>query len=115
MPRTYKNNSGTYSEDQLVVAVWFNSKKVTSRPNARRLETFTTESSHHPIAFPLETLQESHSWMYCPVAEDSQDLNTMLEPGQATRDKPLLVPLSLAKSHLGWQDFYIPSEYKEVE
>ena len=115
MPRTYKNNSGTYSEEELVVAVWFNSKKATSRPNARRLETFTTESSHHPIAFPLETLQESHSWMYCSVAEDSQDLNTMLEPGQATRDKPLLVPLSLAKSHLGWQDFYIPSEYKEVE
>ncbi len=53
--------------------------------------------------------------MYCPVAEDSLDLDTMLEPGQATKDKPLLVPLPLAKSHLGWQDFYIPSEYTDIK
>ena len=115
MPRTYKNNSGVYEENQLVVAVWFNSKKSSSRPNARRLETFTTSSSYHPIAFPLETLRESKSWMYCPVAKDSSDLNFMLEPGQATKDKPVLVPLTLAKSHLGWQDFYIPSEYTEIK
>lgn len=113
MSRTYKNNSGTYSEEELVVAVWFNAKKVTSRPNARRLETFTTEYSPHPIAFPLETLQETSSWMYCPVAKEPQDLNNMLEPNKATRENPLLVPLPLAKSHLGWNEFYIPSEYME--
>jgi len=113
MPRVYKNNSGSYSEDELVIAVWFNAKKSTSRPKARRLETFTTESSRCPIAFPLDTLQETHSWMYCPVAKTSKDLENLLEPGQATRDKPLLVPLPLAQSYLGWQEFYIPSEYKE--
>lgn len=115
MPITYKNNTGTYSEDDLVVAVWFNSKKETSRPKARKLETFTTESSCSPIAFPLDTLQETVSWMYCPVAKTSQDLDTLLEPGQATRERPLLIPLALAKSHLGWQDFYIPTEYTEVK
>ena len=93
MPRVYKNNSGSYSEDELVIAVWFNTKKSTSRPKARRLETFTTE--------------------YCPVAKTSKDLENLLEPGQATRDKPLLVPLPLAQSYLGWQEFYIPSEYEE--
>jgi hypothetical protein len=113
MPTTYKNNSGVYSEEDLVVAVWFNAKKATSRPNARRLETFTAEHSPYPIAFPLETLQETPSWMYCSVARAPQDLNNMLEPGKATRENPLLVPLPLAKSHLGWNDFYVPTEYTE--
>ena len=113
MPRVYKNASGTYSEDDLVVAVWFNPKKLKSRPNARRLETFTADKSHYPIAFPLETLQQTLSWMYCPVAKEPRDLDEMLEPNKATQDNPLLVPLTLAKSHLGWQEFHIPSEYKE--
>ena len=115
MSRTYKNTTGTYSEEELVVAVWFNPKKVKSRPNARRLETLTSEKSHYPIAFPLATLQETESWMYCPVAKQPSDLETFLTPEKATREKPLLVPLTLAKSYLGWLEFHIPSEYTETK
>jgi hypothetical protein len=52
--------------------------------------------------------------MFCPVAHDPSDLDLwlVLENG-ATREKPLLVPLTIAKKALGWQDFHIPSEYTE--
>jgi hypothetical protein len=53
--------------------------------------------------------------MYCPVAKQPRDLETFLTPEKATREKPLLVPLTLAKSYLGWLEFHIPSEYTETK
>lgn len=114
MARLYKTLSGTYSEEDLVVAVWVNPKRKNGKSQARLLETLTTERSNIPIAFPLETLQKIQSWMFCPVARDPSDLDLwlVLENG-ATKEKPLLVPLLIAKKALGWQDFHIPSEYTE--
>ena len=114
MARLYKTASGTYSESELVVAVWVNPNRKKGRSQARLLETLTTDNSSIPIAFPLETLQRIQSWMFCPVAHDPSDLDLwlVLENG-ATREKPLLVPLTIAKNALGWQDFHIPSEYTE--
>lgn len=114
MGKTYKNDSGTFSESEMVVAIWSNPKKEKARPNARPLETITDDKSPYPVAFPLEMLQTIQSWMYCEVAKSVEDIEEVLFRSKATRQKPLLVPLHLAKSYLGWEIFYIPSRYKEV-
>jgi hypothetical protein len=113
MPRTYKTLSGVYSEEELVVAVWTNPRKGSKNPQARALETLTSEKSSYPIAFPLDTLQKIPSWMFCPVAKTGEDIDKWLTPEGATRQNPLLVPVILAKSHLGWDSFYIPTEYTD--
>lgn len=113
MARTYKTLTGTYSEEDLVIAVWANPKKQKGRPNARVLETMTSEKSSYPIAFPLATLQQIKSWMYCQVATTSVDVEQFLTPELSSREKPVLIPLPLAKSYLGWQEFYVPTEYVE--
>lgn len=113
MARTYKTASGTYSEEELVVAVWVNPKRVNKRSQARPLETLISEKSNMPLAFPLDTLQTIDSWMYCPVAKTSEDIDKWLIIGGATREKPLLIPLTLAKTFLGWDTFYVPLEYTE--
>lgn len=113
MPKMYKTSTGTYSEDQLVIAVWVNPKRANKRSQARLLETLTSEKSPIPIAFPLETLQTIESWMYSPVAKSVEDVDKLLVVDKTSREKPLLVPLSIARSYLGWDNFYIPSEYVE--
>lgn len=115
MDKTYKTFSGTFSETELVVAVWANPKKTKTRPNARLLETLTSDKSALPIAFPLERLQTIDFWMYCIVAKESKEVDAVLSSGVATREKPLLIPLGLARSYLGWEEFYIPSEYTDVK
>jgi hypothetical protein len=115
MAKTYKTSSGTFSESELVIAIWTNPMRAKARPNARLLETLTSEKSTFPIAFPLEKLQTITSWMYCVVVRDSHEVDSALAAGTATREKPLLVPLSLARSYLGWEEFYIPTEYTDVK
>lgn len=115
MARTYKTSSGTFSENDLVIAIWTNPKKAKARPNARPLETLTAEKNPYPIAFPLEMLQKIQSWMYCQVAKSQEDIDDVLFKGKATREKPLLVPVSLAKNYLGWEEFYVPTEYKDFK
>jgi hypothetical protein len=114
MAKTYKNLSGTYSEDDLVVAVWFNPQRKGFRPNARYLETIISKDSPHPVAFPLALLQKNKPWSLSTVVTKSKDINTWLTPEKASKEKPLLVSLSIAKSFLGWEDFYIPLKYKET-
>lgn len=102
-----------YLEKDLVIAVWANPKKRKGRPNARLLETMTSDKSSYPLAFPLETLQKIQSWMYCLVATTSIEAELYLTPEHSSRENPILIPISLAKSYLGWQDFYILTDYLE--
>jgi len=53
--------------------------------------------------------------MYCQVARSSEEIDEVLFGGKATREKPLLVPIAMAKQYLGWENFYIPTEYKEFK
>jgi hypothetical protein len=101
------------SSEDLVVAVWANPKKQKGRPNARTLETFISESSIHPIAMSLASLKLIQSWMRCPVATTSIEIDRLLTPELSNRENPVLIPLSLAKSYLGWQEFYVPPKYTE--
>jgi len=113
MAKIYKTASGTYSEDELVIAIWLNSKRNAKRPQARMLETLTSGKSAYPIAFPIAKLQTIKSWMFCPVAKSSEELDAHLSSKEVSQLNPVLVPLTLARLALGWDTFHIPSEYTE--
>lgn len=101
------------TEEDLVVAVWANPKRQKGRPNARTLETLITEASIHPVAMPLSVLKKNKSWIHCYVAITSVDVDEFLTPERSSKENPILIPLPLAKSYLGWKDFYIPTDYVE--
>ncbi len=114
MAKQYRTASNTYLESDMVVAVWYNSKKEKSRPNARYLETITSSDSPYPVAFPLELIQKVQAWMYVDVAKSYEDIDNILKNKKPFREKPLLIPLPLAETYLGWDQFYIPNEYKNL-
>lgn len=101
------------AEEDLVIAVWANPKKQKGRPNARTLETLISEASAHPIAMSLSSLKSIQSWKSCPVATTSIEIDFLLTPEISNRENPILIPISLAKSYLGWQEFYVPPKYME--
>lgn len=115
MAKTYKTSSGTFSEQEMVVAIWFNPKKKKARPNARLLETLTSHKSRHPLAFPLSILSKIAPWMSYPVARDQKEVDKAIYEGLATKESPILVPLPLARQHFGWEEFYVPEKYEVLD
>ena len=111
MSRQYRTLTGTYNEEDLAVVVWINPKSKNSR-QSRALETMTSEDSRYPMAFPLKSLTKNRSWVNATVARTKEDVFALIQ--QTERTKPLLVPLSVAKVALGWENFYIPSEYTDA-
>lgn len=105
--RTYRTESGSYSESDLAVVIWLNPGKF-DRPQARLLETLTDRSSPHPMAFPIRSLQVSLPNPHVATAEDIQERIM-----SSTRENPVITPLTLARDELGWVDFYVPSTYQE--
>ena len=108
MSRQYKTLSGTYSEEDLAIVVWVNPKSKSSR-QSRALETMTSETSSFPMAFPLKSLTSNRSWRNATIAHTKEEVFEIIQTTERTR--PLLIPLSVAKTALGWEEFYIPSEY----
>jgi hypothetical protein len=106
--RSYKTDSGTYSESELAVVVWMNPRKNTAR-QARYLETMTAENSPLPMVFPIKALRADRAWEKAKIALDGVDLTNKIM--KSSRMEPIIVPIPLAKSYLGWDDFYVPSEY----
>jgi hypothetical protein len=114
MSRTYKTSSGVYKESELAVAIWINPKHVDS-PQSRYLETMTSDKSRDPMAFPISDLKKHPAWENCPVATCPEDLESWIFSGsehqKATRQRPILIPLDIATQYMGWDRFYVPSEY----
>lgn len=106
--RTFRTQSGTYSEDELGVVVWMNPKNKQSN-QSRLLETMTAENSSLPMAFPLKTLAEDRNWQNASLIRSKDDVFELIFG--TDRSKPLIIPLLIAKAALGWEDFYIPTEY----
>lgn len=106
--RTYTTQSGTFTEDELAVVIWRNPKTKTSR-QSRSLETMTSENSSLPMAFPIKALSRNKSWQQATIVRDKDALYARI--ADTERSKPLIVPLPVAKAALGWEDFYIPTEY----
>jgi hypothetical protein len=108
--RSYKTSTGTYTEEELSVVVWLNPRKQGAK-QAKSLETMTSESSSLPMAFPTRSLLSSRSWSDSVLAGSAADVYSSLP--RSSRKNPIIVPLSVARSALGWDDFYIPAEYTE--
>jgi hypothetical protein len=106
--RTYKTQSGTYTEDQLGIVVWMNPKNKESH-QSRFLETMTAENSTLPMAFPLSTLTKDRNWQNASLVRSKDEVFELIRSSE--RSKPLIIPLPIAKAALGWEDFYIPTEY----
>lgn len=108
--KTYKTNTGTYSENELAVVVWRNPNQRKSR-QARFLETMTAETSPHPMAFPISMLQSRKEWSRAMYIHSRDEFVDSLSG--SSRTKPLVVPIPVARESLGWDTFYIPTEYTE--
>jgi hypothetical protein len=109
LERTFRTESGTYAESELAVLVWINPDQA-HRPNSRLLATMTDNSSPNPMAFPINMLKTSPELSVCAFSTpDSVALDILNSHSHA----PAIVSLPLAREHLGWTDFYIPTKYVE--
>jgi hypothetical protein len=106
--RTYKTQSGSYTEDELAVVVWMNPKNKESN-QSRFLETMTSENSLFPMAFPLKSLTSSRDWQNATLVNKKDDVFGAIRTTE--RSRPLIIPIPVARAAFGWEDFYIPSEY----
>lgn len=109
--KTYKTQSGTYKEEDLAVVIWINPKHL-KKANSRFLETMTSDSSPHPMAFPTTTLTTNKMWRNARIAKTKEDVYALI--GSTERNKPLLVPLPIAREALDWTNFYVPTEYVDI-
>lgn len=97
------------NENDLVVVAWANPAFLSGR-SQRVFETISKAGSRNPVAWRLSYLETKWSGLlpaaYKVFSED--DLRSwMSEPllGTCSRQSPLLVPLPIARSVLGWQEF----------
>ena len=107
--RTYKTESGTYSESELGILVWINPDFEKGK-NSRLLMTMTDYSNTSPMAFPLATLRKTPVFSGLPVTTD-ENLSEIIT--SATSKAPAIIPLPVARRQLGWEDFFVPTKYSE--
>lgn len=87
-----------------VVVLWYHGAR------GRPFETLTDPDSRNPIAYSLNYLQKHHFRLFNASTRVSNSLElkswteSILFP-TVTKEKPLLVPLDLARSEFGWTDF----------
>lgn len=103
--RTFKTTTGTYAEHELAVVVWLNPDHA-KRPQARLLETLISHYSSNPMAFPIRSLQTT---LPNPVIAYPETLAEQIL--RSSKEDPLIIPLPLARSELGWEDFYVPTTF----
>jgi len=108
--KSYKTLSGTYTEEELAVVVWLNPRKQ-GTSQAKPLETLSSENSSLPMCFPLKSLKSNRTWSSSFMASSDSDVFLLLP--KSARTRPVIVPLPIARSALGWDEFYIPTEYTE--
>lgn len=108
--RQYRTNNGTYLEDQLAIAVWKNPNQRRAR-QARFFETMTSETSPHPMAFPIELLRKRKEWANAIYIHSRDEFLDSLSV--SSRSRPLVIPIPVARDSLGWETFYVPTEYTE--
>lgn len=94
------------SDHDAAVVVWLN-PEVPNRPQKRLLETLTAPDSLVPLAFPIRSLRLTVTSARVAASSTLQDLILT-----STKENPILVPVSLARSELGWTefDFITPEE-----
>ena len=108
--RQYRTNNGTFSEDELAIAVWRNPNQRKAK-QARFFETMTADSSPHPMAFPIALLKTRKEWSNATYINSRDEFLDALSG--SSRSRPLVIPIPIARDFLGWEAFYIPTEYTE--
>jgi hypothetical protein len=83
----------------LAVVVW----RSRGGPRSRRLEAVVSERTGLPVAFPLPVLAADPALSSATTATDRADLLSLVEGSD--RSRPVVVPLPLARSALGWLSF----------
>lgn len=106
--RAFRTESGTFSEEELAIVVWIN-PEFDQKPKKRLLETITSNYSNNPMAFPIKHIQKT---IPLSTLVDSSTLSA--EIFDSTQEKPLIVPLPVAESILGWAEFYVPTSFSEL-
>ena len=97
------------NEDDLVVVVWANPAYL-SGSSERVFETISKQGSRFPVVWRHSYLKTKYAGLL-PAAYtvfSDEDLRSwMCQPllGTCSRQNPLLVPLPIVRSVLGWQDF----------
>jgi hypothetical protein len=94
------------SDADYVVVIWANASSEGGRP----FETMMKANSRNPVAWRLDFLQGKYaaSMPSAHVIFSEDDLRSWMSPplyATSTRESPLLLPIALARSVLGWQDF----------
>jgi hypothetical protein len=89
-----------------VVVIWANASSEGGRP----FETMTKQGSRLPVAWRLDFLQGKYSGALpdAHLVFSEADLRSWMSPPlymTSTKNSPLLLPIPLARSVLGWQDF----------
>jgi hypothetical protein len=107
--RIYRNESGEYEESELAILVWMN-PNLTAKPNSRLLATMTDKSSPNPVAFPIRMLRSMQELLRSAISTDESLVDDIQK---STQDLPAIIPIPLARSHLGWTEFFIPTRYLE--
>jgi hypothetical protein len=108
----FKNKTGSYAPEELAVVVWSNPKVKNGKgKQVRALETMTTDDSTLPMVFPITLLKKRREWKNATFVNSSNDVFTLLP--KSHRSVPLIIPMTIAKQALGWDNFYIPTEYTE--
>lgn len=96
------------SLEDLAIVVWIDPDAL-DRPQKRLLETITSRNSRLPLAFPIRSLQLSLPYA-STVTEDTLQEKMLA----STKESPIIIPISLARSSLGWTEFDIAGEERSV-
>lgn len=94
--------------DEPAVIVWI-SEEALNKPQKRLLETLTSRNSRLPLAFSVRTLQMSVP--YATTADEETLQDSLL---RSSKDNPVIIPISLARSSLGWTEFDIAGDERSV-
>lgn len=104
--RTYRTDTGDFSEEELSVLIWLNPEHA-KKPQTRLLETLTSRYSTNPMAFPTATVRKTLT--NYTIATESDIATQILD---ATYDIPLVVSLPIAQKCLGWADFFVSTSFE---
>lgn len=93
--------------ENMAVVVWLN-PDFTPNSQKRLLETIFSQESTDPIAFPVDILKTR---LPEAIFATEEDLHTKIF--ESSEQNPIILPVSVATSVLGWVDFHIPTIFLE--
>lgn len=98
-------------ENDYSVVVWVNPRAAAGSARAAYLASVVGERTGNPLARPTTALRGEPSLRRSPVMRGAEEIGDWLAPPgrtpAATRERPVIVPVPLARSVLGWEEFEV--------